>query len=93
LPGREVFLGRKLKCGRQSNEGALSKLLIEVALLESVDRTPTSDSDVLNATAKRHRVDVEKVRKAVEQELSAKRAKQNAKRSKAAKKGTTKTAA
>jgi len=78
---------------RQADEGALSKLLIEVALLESVDRTPTSDPDVLNATAKRHRVDVDKVRKAVEQEFSAKRAKLNAKQNKAAKKGTTKTAA
>src|ERR1035437_851494 len=78
---------------RQADEGALSKLLIEVVLLESVDRAPASDPDVLIATAKRHRVDVDKLRKAVEQEFTAKRAKQEAKQTKAAKKGTTKTAA
>jgi ParB family chromosome partitioning protein len=78
---------------RQPEEGALSKLLIEVVLLECTDRTPTSDPDVLIATAKRHRVDVDKVRKAVEQEFTAKRAKQSAKQNKAAKKSTTKTAA
>jgi len=54
---------------------------------------PTSDPDVLIATAKRHRVDVDKLRKAVEQEFTAKRAKLAAKQKKAAKKGTTKTAA
>jgi hypothetical protein len=78
---------------RQPDEGALSKLLIEGVLLESVDRAPTSDPDVLIATAKRHRVDVDKVRKGVEQEFTAKRAKSDAKQKKAAKKGTTKTAA
>ena len=45
---------------RQPDEGALSKLLIEVVLLECTDRAPTSDPDVLIATAKRHRVDVDK---------------------------------
>ena len=78
---------------RQPDEGALSKLLIEVVLLECTDRAPTSDPDVLIATAKRHRVDVDKLRKAVEQEFTAKRAKLAAKQKKAAKKGTTKTAA
>gem|GEM_PF-761551 len=70
----------------QPDEGALSKLLIEVVLLECTDRAPTSDPDVLIATAKRHRVDVDKLRKAVEQEFTAKRAKQEAKQTKAAKK-------
>ncbi|MGA2965553.1 MAG: ParB/RepB/Spo0J family partition protein [Terriglobales bacterium] len=78
---------------RQSNEGVLSKLLIEAVLLESADRVPTSDPDVLITTAKRHRVDTEKVRKAVEQEFTAKRAKLEAKQNKAAKKITRKTAA
>ncbi len=78
---------------RQPDEGALSKLLIEVVLLECTDRAPTSDPDVLIATAKRHRVDVDKLRKAVEQEFTAKRAKLAARQKKAAKKGTTKTAA
>jgi hypothetical protein len=48
---------------------------------------------VLIATAKRHRVDVDKLRKAVEQEFTAKRAKLDAKQKKALKKGTTNTAA
>ena len=74
---------------RQPDEGALSKLLVEVVLLECTDRAPTSDPDVLIATAKRHRVDVDKLRKAVEQEFTAKRAKLAAKQKKAAKKGPT----
>ena len=78
---------------RQGDEGALSKLLIEVVLLECTDPVPTSDPDVLITTAKRHRVDVDKLRKAVEQEFTAKRAKLEAKQNKAAKKITTKTAA
>jgi ParB family chromosome partitioning protein len=78
---------------RQSDEGALSKLLIEAVLLESADRAPTSDPEVLIATAKRHRVDVDKLRKAVEQEFTAKRAKLEAKQNKAAKKGIAKAAA
>ncbi len=77
---------------RQADEAALSKLLIESVLLESADRAPTSDPDVLIVTANRHRVDANKLRKAVEQEFTAKRAKRNVKQSKAAKKGTTKTA-
>ena len=78
---------------RQPDEGALSKLLIEVVLLECTDRVPTTDPDVLTATAKRHRVDVGKLRIAVEQEFTAKRAKLTAKQKKAAKKATPKTAA
>jgi ParB family chromosome partitioning protein len=61
---------------RQADEAALSKLLIEVTLLEVVDHPSQGDADVLNVTAKRHRVDVVKVRRAVEQEFAAKRAKQ-----------------
>ena len=78
---------------RQSDELALSKLLIEVVLLENADQTSKNEPDVLTATAKRHRVEVERIRKAVEQEFTAKRAKREAKQNKAAKKGTTKAAA
>jgi len=78
---------------RQSDEVALSKLLIEVTLLEVVDQTSTGDADVLTATAKRLRVDVVKVRKAVTDEFAAKRAKQESKQSSAAKKNTAKSAA
>lgn len=76
---------------KQPEEAALSKLLVEVALLDSADFAATNESDVLIATAKRHRIDVGKLQKAVEQEF-AKRAKQQQKR-KAANKGTAKTAA
>jgi ParB family transcriptional regulator, chromosome partitioning protein len=61
---------------RQADEVALSKLLIEVTLLELVDHPSQGDADLLDATAKRHLVDVVKVRHAVEQEFAAKRAKQ-----------------
>jgi ParB family chromosome partitioning protein len=78
---------------RQADEAALSKLLIEVTLLEVVDQTSQGDADALTATAKRLRVDVVKVRKAVEEEFAAKRAKQDGKQNSAAKKSTAKTAA
>jgi hypothetical protein len=58
---------------------------MEVVLLESADWASTSDPDGLKATAKRQRVDVEKVRKAVEQEFTAKRAKCEAQQKKTAK--------
>jgi ParB family chromosome partitioning protein len=78
---------------RQADEAALSKLLIEVTLLEVVDQTSQGDADVLTATVKRLRVDVVKVHKAVEEEFAVKRAKQNSKQNSAAKKSTAKTAA
>lgn len=78
---------------RQADEAALSKLLIEVILLEVADHPSQSDTDALTTTAKRHRVDVVKVRKAVEQEFAAKRDKQESKQKTAAKKTTAKPAA
>jgi ParB family chromosome partitioning protein len=78
---------------RQADEAALSKLLIEVSLLEIVDHASPGDDDALATTAKRHRVDVVKVRKAVEQEFAAKRAKLETKQKTAAKKSTAKSAA
>ena len=74
---------------RQADEVALSKLLIEVILLDVLDQTSPGDADVLTATAKRLRVDVVKVHKALEEEFAAKRAKQNS----VAKKSTAKSAA
>jgi ParB family chromosome partitioning protein len=78
---------------RQADDAALSKLLIEVALLDVVDQASQGDADVLTTTAKRHRVDVVKVRKAVEQEFAARRAKQESKQNKTAKKSAAKPAA
>ena len=73
---------------RQSDEAGLSKLLVEIALLDSVDRTSDTDGDPLATTAKRHRVEMDKLTKAVEREFAAKRAKQKTK-PKTAKKSTT----
>jgi ParB family chromosome partitioning protein len=78
---------------KQTDEAALSKLLIEVVLLEIADHASPGDDDALTTTAKRHRVDVVKVRKAVEQEFAAKRAKLETKHKTAAKKSTAKSAA
>jgi ParB family chromosome partitioning protein len=78
---------------RQADEPALSRLLIEVTLLGIVDQAYQGDADLLTTTAKRHRVDVVKVRKAVEQEFAAKRDKQMSKQKTAAKKTAAKPAA
>ena len=74
---------------RQSDEAALSKLLVEIILLEAVDKTAKDEQDVLMVAAKRHQVDVDRLSKAVEREFAAKRAKRTARQNKAIKKGTT----
>ena len=61
---------------RQSDESGLSKLIVEIALLGCVDSASQDEADVLLSTAKRHRIDVAKVRKTVEAEFAAKQAKQ-----------------
>jgi len=75
---------------RQLDEGGLSKLIVEIALLGSAESASTEGTNALTAVARRHRVDVEKVRKAVEVEFAAKQAKQTAKQKQAAKKSTAK---
>jgi ParB family chromosome partitioning protein len=65
---------------RQLDEGGLSKLVVEIALLGSVESVPQSDGDVLAAAAKRHRVEADKLRKTIETELAAKQAKQAGKK-------------
>lgn len=60
---------------RQLDESGLSKLIVEVVLLGSVESASSDETDVLAATAKRHRVDVAKVRTAAEAEFAAKQAK------------------
>ena len=64
---------------RQSDEAGLSKLLVEIALLDSVDHASDADGDPLATTAKRHRVEMDKLTKIVEREFAAKRAKQKVK--------------
>ena len=62
------------------DESALFRLLLEIILLESAYRSSAdSDSDVLLNTARRYRIDAEKVQKAVAQELAAKQKKKEKK--------------
>jgi hypothetical protein len=58
------------------DEAELSKLLLEISLLDSAyQRSTASRYDVLMDAAKRYRVDSEKLQKAVAGELAAKREK------------------
>jgi hypothetical protein len=50
---------------RQLDESGLSKLIVEMVLLGSVESASQDETDALTTTAKRHRVDVTKVRTAV----------------------------
>ena len=62
------------------DESGLSRLLLEISLLESAYRNGgESDSDVLLNTAKRYRVDAEKLQKSVAQEFAAKQKKKEKK--------------
>ncbi len=64
---------------RQLDEIGLSKLLVEMALFGSVESTSPEGADALTTAARRHRVDVAKLRKDVETDLAAKHAKAAAK--------------
>lgn len=58
------------------DESDLSRLLVEISLLELAYRSGADpDSDALLTTAKRYRIDADKVQKAVTQELAAKQKK------------------
>jgi ParB family chromosome partitioning protein len=62
------------------DESDLSRLLLEISLLELAYRSGGHpDSDVLLTTAKRYRIDTEKVHKAVAQEFAAKQKKKEKK--------------
>jgi len=62
------------------DESGLSRLLLEVSLLDSAYRSGgDADDDVLLNTAKRYRIDAEKVQKAVAQEFAAKQKKKEKK--------------
>jgi ParB family chromosome partitioning protein len=75
---------------RQLDESGLSKLIVEIILLDSVESALQDETDVLMFTARQHRVDVAKVRKTVEAEFAAKQAKAAAKQKQPVKKTTTK---
>jgi hypothetical protein len=57
------------------DESGLSRLLLEISLLESAFRSGGDDSDALLNTARRYRIDAEKVQKTVAQEFDAKQKK------------------
>ena len=57
------------------DEAALSRLLLEISLLDSAYQRGDVSQDLLMDAAKRYRVDVEKVEKAVAAEFAAKRSK------------------
>jgi ParB family chromosome partitioning protein len=62
------------------DESELSKLLLEISLLDSAyQRSTTSRDDVLMDAAKRYRVDIEKLQKAVAKEFAAKQDKKTIK--------------
>jgi ParB family chromosome partitioning protein len=69
---------------RQLDESGLSKLIVEIVLLGSVESAVPDETDALTVAAKRHRVDVAKVRQAVTAEFAARQAKTTAKQKKAA---------
>ena len=58
------------------DEAALSRLLLEISLLDSAYQRGDVSQDLLMDAAKRFRVDVEKIEKAVAAEFAAKRSKQ-----------------
>ena len=75
---------------RQLDESGLSKLIVEIVLLGSVEAAPQAENDALITAAKRHRVDMAKVRTAVEAEFAAKQKKAQAKQKQPAKKAAAK---
>jgi hypothetical protein len=58
------------------DEAGLSRLLLEISLLNSAYQRGDVSQDLLMDAAKRYRVDVERVEKAVVTEFAAKRSKQ-----------------
>ena len=78
---------------RQLDESGLSKLVVEIVLLGSVEAIPQGDADTLITVARRHRVDVAKVRQTVDVEFAARRKKAEAKQKRPPRKAVKKTAA
>src|ERR1700676_4794604 len=71
-PPQDVFMKKISTYG----EAALSRLLLEISLLDSAYQRGDVSQDLLMDAAKRYRVDVEKVEKAVAAEFAAKQSKQ-----------------
>jgi ParB family chromosome partitioning protein len=75
---------------RQLDESGLSKLIVEIVLLGSVESVSQDETDVLIATGRRHRVDVAKIRATVVAEFATKQARVAAHQKKTVTKSTSK---
>jgi len=75
---------------RQLDESGLSKLIVEIVLLGCVESASQDETDVLTATARRHRVDVAKLGASVVAEFATKQARIAANQKKTATKSTSK---
>ena len=63
------------------DESGLARLLLEVGLIESAySGGGKTESDILLSTAKRYRIDAEKIQKSVAQEFAGKQKKNERKR-------------
>lgn len=67
---------------RRLDESGLSKLLLEWVLLDDVEHISSTEPEYLNQAARHHRIDIAKVRKAVEQEVQTKQTKADVKKAK-----------
>jgi ParB family chromosome partitioning protein len=68
---------------RRQDESGLSKLLVEWVLMDDVESVTDQEPEAFTRAAKQYKIDVGKVRKAVEQEFTAKEAKAVAKEKRA----------
>jgi len=74
LPVRQ----RRIDCRRRGSRSPLktSRILLEISLLDSAYQRAGTSDDALVTTARRYRVDVEKLRDKIAAEFVAKRTKQ-----------------
>lgn len=80
----EMVSGFK-KIFRESDDKAMCCLILECLLIDSAYHIPTNGDDLLLSTAKRYRIDAEKVARQVRDDLAAKAKKKAAKTKKASK--------
>jgi hypothetical protein len=73
------------KMFKESDEKVLCRLILECILIDSAYHVPTSGNDLLLHTAKRYRIDADKVARQVRDDLAAKAKKKTAKDKKTAK--------
>jgi ParB family transcriptional regulator, chromosome partitioning protein len=80
----EMVSGFK-KMFKESDDKAVCRLILECILIDSAYHVPTSGDDLLLSTAKRYRIDAEKVARQVRDDLAAKAKKKAAKAKKTSK--------